>query len=106
LKRIAVLVSELLLGPVLVLALSAPTNAQPRNSGLNNIPPLQLPVDKPDPPYALNYADEAAQTLGIKQGNVDLFSGESGRDDGVIPDVKGGIYHGRTMLQFQWRLAE
>jgi len=104
LKQIAVLVSELLL--VLVLALSAPAIAQTRNNDSNNIPPLQLPVDKPDPPYALNYTDEAAQTLGIKHGNVDLFSGDSGRDDGVIPDVKGGIYHGRTMLQFQWRLAQ
>jgi hypothetical protein len=100
LKRIVVIVGELLL------ALSAPATAQTRNINSNNIPPLQLPMDKPDPPYAMNYVDEAAQNLGIKHGNVDLFSPESGRDDGVMPDVKGGIYHGRTMLQFQWQLAE
>lgn len=96
------LVSELLL----MLALSGPAMAQSRKNDSNYVPPQQLPVDKPDPPYALNYIDEAAQTLGIKHGNVNLFSGASGRDDGIMPDVKGGIYHGRTMLQFQWRLRE
>jgi hypothetical protein len=65
-------------------------------------PPLpRLPVDKPDPPYPMNYADEAAQALGIAHGRVDVFSAPP-RQHGIVPDVKGGIDRGRPMLKLEW----
>jgi len=64
-------------------------------------PARHLPVDKPDPPYPMNYADEAAQSLGIVHGRLDLFSFPS-RQHGIVPDVKGGIDRGRPTLKLQW----
>ena len=50
-------------------------------------------------PYAMNYADEAAQTLGVREGKWEAFTPRSGD----MPSVKGSMDSGRPMLVLQWR---
>ncbi len=50
-------------------------------------------------PYAMNYADQAAQTLGVKDGKWEAFTPRSGD----MPSVKGSLESGRPMLILQWR---
>ena len=50
-------------------------------------------------PYAMNYADQAAQSLGVREGKWEAFSPRSGD----MPSVKGSMDSGRPMLILQWR---
>jgi len=50
-------------------------------------------------PYAMNYADEAAQTLGVREGKWEAFTPRSSD----MPSVKGSLDSGRPMLILQWR---
>ena len=50
-------------------------------------------------PYAMNYADEAAQTLGVREGKWEAFTPRSSD----MPSVKGSMDSGRPMLILQWR---
>lgn len=50
-------------------------------------------------PYAMNYVEEAAQTLGVKEGKWEAFTPSSSD----IPSVKGSMDSGRPMLILQWR---
>jgi hypothetical protein len=52
-------------------------------------------------PYAMNYSDEAARTLGVKDGKWEAFSTQS--RDPLTPSFKGGIDGGRAMIGLQWR---
>ena len=66
---------------------------------------LQYPgAPKPQPetpksPYALNYTDEMAQSLGVHDGRMD-FSGN--RADPALPTVSGGLGGGGPMVRLQW----
>ena len=53
-------------------------------------------------PYAMNYADEAAQRLGVKDGKWEAFTPRSGD----MPSVKGSLDSGRPMLILQWRTGQ
>ena len=72
-----------------------------------NAPPLtehqiQLRVAETAPqPYAMNYADDAARTLGVKDGKWEAFSSQS--RDPLTPSFRGGIDGGRAMIGLQWR---
>ena len=50
-------------------------------------------------PYAMNYADEAAQTLGVREGKWEAFTPHSSD----MPSIKGSMDSGRPMLILQWR---
>ena len=50
-------------------------------------------------PYAMNYADQAAQTLGVREGKWEAFTPRSSD----MPSVKGSMDSGRPMLILQWR---
>jgi hypothetical protein len=71
-----------------------------------NAPPLtehqiQLRVAETAPqPYAMNYADDAARTLGVKDGKWEAFSSQS--HDPLTPSFRGGIDGGRAMIGLQW----
>ena len=52
-------------------------------------------------PYAMNYTDEAAQRLGVKDGKWEAFDTHS--SDPLVPSLKGGIDHGGAMISLQWR---
>ena len=96
------LVGEMLLALVLTL----PAAAQTRTIDSDYTPAPQRSTDRPDPAYAMNYADEAAHSPGLKRGYMILFSSEPRQGDTFMPDFSGGIYHGRAMLLFQWRLSK
>ncbi len=69
-------------------------------------PPTQHQIelryaDSRSQPYAMNYADEAAQTLGIQNGKWEAFDTRS--SDPLMPSLKGGIDGGRAMIGLQWR---
>jgi hypothetical protein len=49
--------------------------------------------------YAMNYTDEAAQKLGVRDGRWEAFEPRSGD----MPSIKGGMDGGRPMLMLQWR---
>ena len=53
-----------------------------------------------DQPYAMNYNDEAAQRLGVHDGQWEAFDTHS--TDPLVPSVKGGVDHGSAMLKLQW----
>jgi hypothetical protein len=63
---------------------------------------IQLRAAESTPrPYAMNYTDEAAQTLGVHNGKWEAFSTQS--RDPLSPRFKGGIDGGRAMIGLQWR---
>ena len=73
-----------------------PTAAPPTEHQL-----LLRAADSQPQPYAMNYTDEAAQTLGVKDGKWEAFSTQS--PDPLMPRFKGGIDSGRAMIGLQWR---
>jgi len=56
-------------------------------------------------PYAMNYADEAAQAIGVHDGRWDVIDTGHSRS-GLMPNVSGGIGRGRPMLKLQWRVGQ
>jgi hypothetical protein len=50
-------------------------------------------------PYAMNYTDEVARKLGVREGQWEAFTPRSGD----MPSLKGGLSGGRPMLILQWR---
>jgi hypothetical protein len=52
-------------------------------------------------PYAMNYTDEMAQSLGVRDGRWEVF--ETGSSHPLMPSLKGGIDGGGPMLRLQWR---
>jgi hypothetical protein len=52
-------------------------------------------------PYAMNYTDEAAQTLGIKDGKWEAFSTKSSSP--LMPSLKAGADSGGAMIKLQWQ---
>ena len=52
-------------------------------------------------PYAMNYSDEAAQTLGVQSGKWEAFSTQP--RNSLMPSFRGGIDGGRAMIGLQWR---
>jgi len=50
-------------------------------------------------PYAMSYSDEAAQTLGMKDGRWEAFKS----DTPGMPNFNAGVDGGRPMLRLQWR---
>jgi hypothetical protein len=98
-------------GTCLILGLLAlPTAAWaghvPDNSHFG--PPLSYPsgpqpaYDNPKPLYPMNYTDEAAQTLGFRDGHLDVFS-TAPANNPFVPVLSGGFSGGGAMLRLQWR---
>lgn len=57
-------------------------------------------ADSQPQPYAMNYADEAAQTLGVHDGQWEAFDTHS--TDPLVPSFKGGVDRGAAMVKLQW----
>jgi hypothetical protein len=51
-------------------------------------------------PYAMNYTDEAAQRLGVHDGEWEAFNTHS--SDPLVPSFQGGVDHGAAMLKLEW----
>ena len=52
-------------------------------------------------PYAMNYADQAAQSLGVENGRWEAF--DTGNGNALLPALKGGIDNGTAMIKLQWQ---
>lgn len=71
-------------------------------------PPLLPPrssaarPDEPKPPYAMSYAEEAAQTLGMKDGHMDLFASRQMPGNPLVPTFSGGVDGQGAMLRLKW----
>jgi hypothetical protein len=63
---------------------------------------LKYEDEQPTQPYAMNFTDEAAQTLGIHNGRWEAFDTGPSRD-GLTPSLSGGIDRGNAMIKLQWR---
>ena len=56
--------------------------------------------DTQSQPYAMNYTDEAAQRLGVHDGQWEAF--ETHSTDPLVPSFKGGVDSGAAMFKLQW----
>ena len=55
-------------------------------------------------PYAMNYVDEAADTIGVRDGRWEVIGTGFSRS-GFMPNVSSGIDRGHPMLKLQWRVG-
>jgi hypothetical protein len=55
-------------------------------------------------PFAMNYTDEAAQTIGVHDGHLDVFSTNSAQSH--LPTLSGGLGGDGAMLKLQWHPDE
>ena len=62
--------------------------------------------DDPRPPYAMSYAEEAAQTLGVINGHMDVFSTQPKSSSGYMPSISGGVGGDGVMLRLRWHPGE
>ena len=58
-------------------------------------------IDNPDAPYAMTYTDEAVQSLGFRDGRMDLFSTKPASHS-YWPSFSGGVGGDGAMLKLQW----
>jgi hypothetical protein len=56
-------------------------------------------------PYAMNYADEAARNLGVKDGHMDVFSTQP-TNSGYMPSISGGLGGDGAMVRLRWHPGE
>jgi hypothetical protein len=64
------------------------------------------PRDNPASPYAMNYSDEAAQTIGIRDGHMGVFSTKPAENRSYLPSFSGGLGGDGAMLKLQWHPGE
>jgi hypothetical protein len=56
-------------------------------------------------PYAMNYADEAAQNLGFRDGHMDVFSTQP-KSSSYLPSFSGGVGSDGAMFHLKWHPGE
>lgn len=62
---------------------------------------LESKLKEPSHPYARNYTDQMAHSLGVRDGRWEVF--DTGSRHPLMPSLKGGIDGGGPMLRLQWR---
>lgn len=106
--KTGLLLSMCLFGAVLgtpAFAVSIPTQSHVR--GILQYPGAPKPaVDDPRPssPYAMTYMDEAARSLGVQNGRMDVFSTQS--SSSYMPSISGGVGSDGAMLRLRWHPGE
>lgn len=55
-------------------------------------------------PYAMTYTDEVAQSLGVKDGHMDVFSTQP--DSSYLPSFSAGVDQGGAMFRLKWHPGE
>ena len=86
------------------LAMSVP-NQDHLSSALHYPGAPKIVYDDHPAPYAMNYADEAARNLGIKDGRMDVFSTHPDSSS-FLPSVSGGVGADGAMLRLKWHPGE
>jgi hypothetical protein len=73
-----------------------------------NYPGAPKPVygDRVKSPYAMNYVEEAVQSLGFQNGHLDVFSAKPAQNDSYLPTLTGGVGGDGAMLKLQWHPGE
>jgi hypothetical protein len=51
----------------------------------------------------MNYADEAAQSLGVRGGRWEAFDTGPTSSNPFMPSLRGGVDSGGAMIRLQWR---
>jgi hypothetical protein len=54
----------------------------------------------------MNYADEAVQNLGFRNGHMDIFSTKPAENEAYLPAFSGGVGSDGAMLKLQWHPGE
>jgi len=88
-------------------AFAAPTiPTQNHVSGILRYPGAPKPVtaDLRPSPYAMTFADEAARSLGVQNGRMDVFSTQS--SSSYMPSISGGLGGDGAMLRLKWHPGE
>jgi hypothetical protein len=68
--------------------------------------PKRVYQDDVKQPYAMNYADEAVETLGFRNGHMDVFSTKPVENNPFVPRFSGGLGSDGAMLKLQWHPGE
>ena len=61
-------------------------------------------ADNQSQPYAMTYTDEAASSLGVRDGRWEAF--ETRSSDPLVPSLKGAVDSGGAMFKLQWHPGE
>jgi len=64
---------------------------------------VKLADNSQSSPYAMNYTDDAARTLGVQNGHWQAFDTGNSPKDPLMPSLNGGVDAGGAMLRLQWR---
>jgi hypothetical protein len=54
----------------------------------------------------MTYAEEAARSLGVENGHMDVFSTEPKSSAGYLPSISGGLGADGAMLRLRWHPGE
>ncbi len=74
--------------------------AKPDFNAPHPVPHVREAGLAPSQPYAMNYTDQMAQSLGVKDGQWEAFQSR----DPLMPSLNGGMGSGgQPMLKLQWR---
>lgn len=93
-----------------LLAMGCGTSAEARSVPFQDHLSLQYPGaprpvrEEHSSPYPMTYIDEAAQTLGVKDGHMDFFS--TGPGSGYMPSFSAGVDKGGAMFRMRWHPGE
>jgi hypothetical protein len=96
--RVALVLGVMLMGPCAaqpakpIMNLPKPANSAPEAS-----------PEVPNAPYAMNYSDEVAQTLGIHDGRLDAFSIAPPPKENLMPTLRGGVGKSGATVQLRWK---
>ena len=97
-----------LLGLGIIPAIARPPFGAAPIASPTNYPGAPRPVydDPPKAPWAMNYADEAVQSLGFRNGHMDVFSTKPPENNSYLPTLSGGVGGDGAMLKLQWHPGE
>jgi len=88
-------------------ALAASIPTQNHVMGILRYPGAPKPFTedpRPPSPYAMTYVDEAARSLGVQNGRMDVFSTKS--SSSYMPSISGGVGGDGAMLRLKWHPGE
>ncbi len=57
-------------------------------------------------PYAMTYVEEAAHSLGVRNGRMDIFSTQPSSSSSYLPSISGGVGGDGAMLKLRWHPGE
>ena len=68
--------------------------------------PKRATEEEKPKPYPMNYAEEAAESLGFRDGHMDVFQTRPMGRNTMAPTLSGGVGGDGAMLKLQWHPGE